>query len=366
MGVILVLVAGFCIWNLCEAQGALLENEVCRSNEFAAAHAASTIQRHLERIGDAVSEIAASPELGQLWHEYEKLDRNEDEVARQPLQDFFEKTQKMYNGDSNRFFNVRPTRAGPGPIASLTLIDAEGRFRAYSPHNKVVWNKVYDGRDYFRGAKDLANKSGGRRVFVSRVFHSEIDHRYRLAVSVPFCPKGRFAGVVTATVVTDATFGLDHLHDQRHKVALLAAQDPNPPRGPPVTPEPPPAYLILLHPCYAYGDTPLRFPDDQLPSFDPPDADGAALHAVKTFYLDPAGQRDPAYAGRWLAGFAKVENSQMIVIVQQRHDMAVAPYQGFLWQLPLWVLGMGAVGLVLAWLLRRTGPRSLLGSLRGS
>jgi hypothetical protein len=103
-----------------------------------------------------------------------------------------------------------------------------------------------------------------------------------------------------------------------------------------------------------------------LPRFGTLDENGAAPHAVKNFYLDPAGQRDPAYAGRWLAGFAPVGDTGLIVIVQQRHDEAVAPYQGFLWQLPLWALGMGAVGVVLAWLLRRTGARSLLGGLRGS
>ncbi len=221
-------------------------------------------------------------------------------------------------------------------------------------------SKVYDGRDYFRGAKQVADKLGRRRVHVSRVFRSEIDKRYRLAVSVPFCPEGRFAGVVSATVVTDATFGLDHLNDQHHKVALLAVEDPNPPRGPPLAPEPPPAYVVLLHPCYAYGDPPLRFPEDQVPHFGARDADGAVPHAVESFYVDPAGERNPAYAGRWLAGFAQVGDSQMIVIVQQHHDKAVAPYQGTLWQLPVWVLGVGAVGVALAWLLRRAGPESLL------
>jgi len=95
-------------------------------------------------------------------------------------------------------------------------------------------------------------------------------------------------------VVTDATFGLDHMHDQRHKVVLLAVEDPNPPRGPAHTPEPAPAYLILLHPCYAYGDLPLRFPADQVPRFGTRDADGAVPHAGNSSYLDPAGRRDPA------------------------------------------------------------------------
>jgi hypothetical protein len=41
-------------------------------------------------------------------------------------------------------------------------------------------------------------------------------------------------------------------------------------------------------------------------------------------YFDPLAEHDPrAYAGPWLAGFAQVANTELMVVVQQRYDAAI-------------------------------------------
>lgn len=360
----LILFIAFIFWMswVAEDHGSRLEKEVCLNNEFTAAHVALTIQRRLERIGGYVSYIAAggNSDLEKVWQQYEQNGR---QVAdRKELQEYFDKKFAEYNTDAIKGSDVSISGTGP---ASLTFIDVEGRFRAYSPKNDVVGDNIYNGRDYFLGAKQLADMPSGRRFHISRVFRSEIDKRYRLAVSAPFCPNGRFAGVVSATVVTDSALGRG-LHDDRHKVALLAIKDPNPPRGPALDPQPPSEYVFLLHPCYKPGDEPLRFPNSQLPSFDVPNENGEVPRAIKSDYQDAAGERDPLYTGRWLAGFARLPDSEMIVIVQQRQEEMMGPYRSFVGQLPYWAISIGAVGIALAWMLRRAGPRSLQGGVRGS
>jgi hypothetical protein len=45
-----------------------------------------------------------------------------------------------------------------------------------------------------------------------------------------------------------------------------------------------------------------------------------AAEAVDDGYEDPVGATNPAYAGRWLAGFAPVGNTELVVIVQQKRE----------------------------------------------
>ena len=53
-------------------------------------------------------------------------------------------------------------------------------------------------------------------------------------------------------------------------------------------------------------------------------------------YRDPAAAIDPGHGGRWLAGFAPVGNSEMVVIVQQSHEQATAADRSLLRQLGWW------------------------------
>ena len=73
-------------------------------------------------------------------------------------------------------------------------------------------------------------------------------------------------------------------------------------------------------------------------------------------YADPVATRHPEYAGRWLAGFALVPDTELVVLVQQPYEEAVAPYRAFFRRFLEWVTGAAAGAALLVvglWLLRQ-------------
>jgi hypothetical protein len=137
--------------------------------------------------------------------------------------------------------------------------------------------------------------------------------------------------------------GLDRLHDERRKAVLYGPKDSNPPReriaGPPSAPS---EFVILIHPAYHWGGDAVHFPAGKLPSARPlpgvedlgqPDLQQAfkPQQAGIRDYEDPVRIPHPDYQGRWLAGFAPVGNTELVVIVQQRYDEAITPDYGVWW-----------------------------------
>ena len=122
-------------------------------DEFAAAHAASTIQRRLERMGEAVNAMTRDPDLLQLWRRYEQNGRQETDRA--PLQAYFDKKRDSYNNDP---VGVCPS-GRHRPICKPDPVDREGRFKAYSPSNLIVTDKDYSGRDYFLRGEAAGGRS---------------------------------------------------------------------------------------------------------------------------------------------------------------------------------------------------------------
>src|SRR5262249_43198912 len=81
--------------------------------------------------------------------------------------------------------------------------------------------------------------------------------------------------------------------------------------------------------------------------------------AMDAHYEDPVAERDSRFAGRWLAGFAPVGNTEFVVVVQQRYDEVVESDQALLRDLLLWVAGalllsLAVVGGLFWYGLRRT------------
>jgi hypothetical protein len=179
---------------------------------------------------------------------------------------------------------------------------------------------------------------------LSRVFTSKNDGLDKLAVSVPFFPKGRPGPVYVlgATVPTDATLGLGGLNDERRKAVLLAPRDAE--GG-----SPPTEYVVLVHPGYAAREPSVGLPVDRLRS-------GPGGFQADDDYADPVAAHHPEFAGRWLAGFAPVPDTQLVVLVQQPYEEAVAPYPAFFRRFLEWVIGAAAGAAILVaglWLVRQ-------------
>jgi serine/threonine-protein kinase len=302
-------------FRMAHDQEARLRSEVCRGNEFAARHVASTLMGRLREFGDAVESAADEPSLNNAcahsdWAAVERLLR-----ARL--------SERTFGKDATTF-------------ATVFVVDPDGVIVAEWPQrHKVVGVNVSD-RDYVRGAVERVKGVGSERIHFSRVFTSKNDGLDKLAVSMGFhvAPGGK-AWVLGATIPTDADLGLGGLHDERRKAVLLAPRDP----GPNMKPT---EYVVLVHPGYA-----AREPSVALPI--------RANLAADDDYADPVAAHHPEFEGRWLAGFAAVPDTELVVLVQQPYREAVAPYRAFFRRFLEWLVGaaVGAAVLVtLLWWLR--------------
>jgi hypothetical protein len=161
---------------------------------------------------------------------------------------------------------------------------------------------------------------------VSQVFRARSDGLDKVAVSVAFRPaKGGSLWVLAATVATDPTLGLGVHDDDRHKVVLLAPHE-NTQTQPGQAVE----RVILVHPSYTAREESIPFPASLLPTD----------FSANDDYRDPVRQRHPECEGRWLAGFAPVEGTEMVVVVQQRDDDALATERSFFRNFLAWAAGL--------------------------
>jgi serine/threonine-protein kinase len=316
--VLVMLVAStLAAFSVAREQEKLTAKEVCRGNEFAARHVASTLLGRLRQFGSAVEDASGDGRLVRAcresdWHAVEEFLRS--------------------------VLLANPPGNDASPFVTAFVLDPEGVIRAESPQRRIVVGDNFAGRDYFRGA--VARANADNRVHLSRVFTSKNDDLDKLAISVPFRidDKGD-VWVLGATVPTDATLGLGGLHDDSRKAVLLAPRDQAGPLK----------YVILVHPGYVTREPSVDFPMERLR------ADGASF-APDDKYLDPVAEQHPEFAGRWLAGFAPVPETELVVLVQQPYESAVAPQRTFFRRFLEWVAaaaGLASLVVVGIWLMRR-------------
>ena len=340
--------------SVARARASRLEEEVLRSNVYAAQGVASTVLWHLEHLCTPVVAIAEDPELRTLLAAKDG----------KQLQAFFD---RAFAALAARGFLDADQRCA---FQSIHVLDQDGVLLADSPDQRSVVGRNFSGRDYFTGALRHAGQSGRAAAHVSRVYQSENDGLSKFAITVPVRrgadPQSPVIGVVAATITTASTLGLLHLNDDRRTAVLLGRADLHPPRGK-LAGEPPGEYRVLVHPAYRRGDPAARLQNDRLSvvhqpqhgnEFKLPDPQRAPAptEAMDASYTDPFAEQNPKYAGRWLAGFAPVGNTEFVVIVQQRHDAAIPSDHAIWWSGAAAMVGAIYLG-VIAWSAR---PRASL------
>jgi serine/threonine-protein kinase len=337
---------------LARAREAMLVREVGRSNRYAARHVASTVLRELEHLSEPVAGAAARPDLRDLL-------RRDDRAG---LQAF---VQGLKGADPD----------GASPFETWFVLDDRGAMAAIAPRLENILGRDFRGREYYRGALQHARAPGAAAVHVSEVYRSENDDLPKFAMVVPVVegagPGGRVLGVIGATITTRSAWAEAPLDDAGRVAVLVGRLDPSPPRAGAPTPWATPGrYRLLRHPAYRRGEAALPVPDaliDGLPhrpeaaacagdEFGRPAAVSAApadndTSGIDDRYGDPAGARDARYAGRWVAGAARVGNTGLAVIVQRRYDDSVGIDRAMTARLAL----EGAAALTLAALLAGTG-----------
>jgi serine/threonine-protein kinase len=320
--VALVAVGAAAAATLARGRDEATRRNVCRDNEYTAELAAGAFLRRIDAHKRFVRDAAGDGALRKACA------AGDAEAARAVLRDWFE----------------RQPAPGAVPIATLYLLDPAGTLRAVwgvPTERPSVEGEPFDYRDYFRGAMARARRPGADGVHVSQVFRARSDGLDKLAVSVAFPPSGGGRPwVLAATIPTDPTLGLGVRDDARHGVVLLAPRETLTPPEPGREPE----RVILVHPAYEPRDESIPFPAGLLRPRPAPD--GRDGFEPDDDYRDPVRDRHPGYDGRWLAGFAPVEGTDMVVVVQQRDDDALAPERAFFRRFLAWAAGLvGGAGL---------------------
>jgi serine/threonine-protein kinase len=309
--------------SVAQARAARLQQEVLRSNLYAARGVASTVLWQLDLLSEPVVRTAEDPTLQEL------LSRDD----RRGLQKFIDKTHRQYADPANGF--AQP--GGESAFQSWHVLDRRGILRADSSTSEDVRGHPFSRRDYFQGAMRRVGQTGRASVYISRVYLSRNDNIHKISITVPVRagpdPRSRVVGVLSATLTTTSTLGSLRLNDARRTAVLVGRRDTNPLTGP-LPAHPPGEYLILLHPAYHRGEGAIQVSSDRLRAihqprpgsmFRLPDA-GRAVEdelAMDPDYRDPLAEHNTRYQGRWLAGFAPVGNTELVVIVQQRYDEVI-------------------------------------------
>ncbi len=314
---------------------------VCQNNAFAARHVASSVLGRLEQLSEPVLAAVGDDDLRRACGQAKVAE------AQAVLE-------RHFQGRSRARLS----------FATVYLLDPEGKLvalvdpdhprqRQQAPASRVL-GVQFSSRDYFQGAlRHRYERAPRDRIHLSRVYRSQNDGLDKLAISCAVRPEGanKRPWVLAATITTDATLGVESLHDARHKAVLFAPRDADPIQ--PGDLPPPAGYVILVHPAFQSGEKSVPFPPDRpgpvsLPGEEPElrPASGPPPFASDDAYADPVAEHGhPEFSGRWLTGSARVGNTELIVLVQQRYEEAVAPYQTFIRRFLL--IAGGLVGLVL-------------------
>jgi hypothetical protein len=117
-------------------------------------------------------------------------------------------------------------RSAAAHFDSWTLFDTRGIYLSRAPIGPIDnRGRAYDFRDYFLGAKKLAEQRS-RSAYVSTAYHSETDGTFRVALAVPvYDAAGSWIAVLVAGLATGSALGsipLDDRHDDRLTVAIIA------------------------------------------------------------------------------------------------------------------------------------------------
>ncbi|HEY8211751.1 MAG TPA: protein kinase [Myxococcaceae bacterium] len=254
------------------------------------------------------------------------------------------------------------TPEAPPPVNTWFILDREGIARARWPiPPREFHGKDYPWRDYFQGARKLAEKHL-RSAHVSRAFLSESDDTLKFALSAPlYGPDGAWVGVIVAMADSGATLGTLRLRDWNAEyriAALVGPQDHSRKTAQDLLY--PSDYAILAH--ASIGLDHLRTISNQRildvvarveQSTPGPGLEQFQLAGPDAVTFDE-DYRDPleGYGGRWLAGFAPVGHTGFVVIVQTPDDTTVQPGQILILRLLSWGVYL-ALGLLVALLISR-------------
>jgi len=306
------------------AENTAREEAVEKGLVYTAKLVAHLVRHRVEQWGQTVKETSESPELRKILEEWNRFAEGHPGENREKLiqSDEGRRLQKFCEA-------LHQARLREPAFENWHLLDREGTLVGRTPYQPKTLGQNFRERDYFQGLLRHMKSGKGSSPHVSGGFRSVSDDHYKFDIGWPVLGEnGEFLGVVAIAIGVHSTLGLHDLHDKERKVILVAPWDSNRRPNDPVPAKTPAEHLLFVHPGYqkagedAVGiDIPelsivgVRTCGEELSL---PDSGNRSIGLRD--YRDPFSKRDPAYAGRWMAGLASVGNSGFVVIVQQKAE----------------------------------------------
>ena len=294
-----------------DAERARLD-EILTGNAYTARAVAGTVQRQIEVFSRAVTDAARDEEFRAALASTDPV----------PLREHVRRMLDEHNRPGTPW---RTSPAAREPFTSFFVVDANGVMRAHAPLYREA-GEDFSSRDYFQSGRTHADGD----PYVSRLYQAKTDGKYKIAIAVPVraathpstsavgattespsavthheraTQASPLQGLLVASIAIDSQFGDLQLDDDVRKVALVA----------PLEPPNHDTLVLLRHPRYEQQSQAFPVASDALKRF----AAGDAQAATDAHY------RDPLVRDRYLASFARVPGTHILVVVQQRYADAL-------------------------------------------
>ncbi|WP_165223883.1 protein kinase domain-containing protein [Aquisphaera insulae] len=287
------------------------------SNQREAARLARDVDDKLRMIGRAIVRSARDPRLVDAFRNHAGSPKE----LRRALDAFLAEISEDYN----YWFDLTDSQ----PLFNVYLVDPSGTLLADTiPGGEKFLGKDFSRRDYFRGLQRPPLDEERHAYYVSRVYHSIKDDRYKVAIVTRVWDEE--AGRWVALLVANVTAG-SHLVDLDMANELPGAAVVSPPDWSYTAFEatPPGRYVLLLSPAHATADAP----------FAPIWRDASEVPRMAAFDADPDLKEAVQYARDGaMTNYHRVGRSPLVVVL--RH-----PYP---WPLSLLATRWGLTLLALA------------------
>ncbi|MFL2869595.1 MAG: protein kinase domain-containing protein [Pirellulaceae bacterium] len=348
--------------SISEAERAV-RTRVLESNSWVSRHVARTVEEEINDLFEIIQAEAANADfinhLSELLETSAYRDLKQAQHSGQELTDL---QQAMIREQQEHpvakhlkdriAFYVARLKADPArpKLASLFVTDNQGTMMSIAYSTSEIQtqsvSRNYHWRTYFHGQSEDLDRgvsvdsvSPLTQTQLSTVFQSTTTKRWKLAVSTPVYAGDResnqIVGVMALTIdLGDFAFMRNEI--QQNQFAVFVDDRDGQRRG-----------MILQHPIMdesteaaaKLGQQSIKLSSDQL--------DGLQTVAGRLNYLDPVHQIESGeeYAGRWIAVPEKVklpapinseqasEESELIILVQERYEAATAPVRALASQL---------------------------------
>jgi serine/threonine-protein kinase len=240
------------------------------------------------------------------------------------LQRHLEKTKREFL----RWF----TRPGEEPpIVNWFVMSPDGTVLADSYEDPRSVGKRYDFRDYYQGAHGLDPARERWAVYLSRVYESEQDGRFKVSATTRVWDGDRLLGFVGASLAVDSRMVALDMKREHAGAALAGPADPNRRPGAPAGDAP--EFVVVLHRDYGVaGQRPAA-------------VSGREADRLRAFAADPALQTAADLLGPrgTFVHYARAGDSHFVVVVERLYPWPL----GFVLERPL-ASGLGLAGALLA------------------